>query len=298
MIEPVFNEFSAYPLCDNNVADDRFHKLALLVKHLEVYGIKKVRYENNLSEIRFTKDKSLADYCNEIIRNRNVQNAAKLNEVYLLYGRIKPPFFNEEEPFNPGNIVQATYSYERFDDKGKVERVESEAIGLLSAYLLKSFSIGFDNHTANPCMLKLKYCESKGTKMRLEREVPVICICSEDECSTDAGFIDLMSDQDDLVVKKATSKELNFTLPDHHGTKDCREHGKELLKTDYVKAILSSRSFDSSEKSYIHKVNADGSIEVRLYWTEAGYGLLVSTSAENIVQAHWVAKRLKKQYGK
>ena len=37
-------------------------------------------------------------------------------------------------------------------------------------------------------------------------------------------------------------------------------------------------------------------IEVRLTWTKAGYGLCVSTTAENIIQNHWIANLLKKKY--
>lgn len=299
MIEPVFNEFSAYPLCDNDAAGAKFHTLASLIKHLEVYGIKKVRYENNLADIPFTKDKSLGEYCNEILCNRNTTNASTQNEVYMLYGRIKPPFIKDDESFEPGDIAQATCTYETVNSKGESEMIEADAVSLLSAYLLETFSIGFDNNTETPFKLKLKYKESKDSKIQtVEKEVSVICVCTEEDCSTNKDFIDLLSNQADLQVKKADVKELNFTLPGHHGTKECKEHGKELLRLDYVKAILSSRAFNSGEKKYIHKINPDGSIEVRLYWTEDGYGLLISTSAENIVQAHWIAKYLNDRYGK
>lgn len=300
MIEPIFNEFSSFPLCRDGIeSEERFNTLIHLIRNLEQFGIKKVRYENSINDIPFNSSSTLGEYCSNIIRNRTKGNANLQNDALFLYSRIKKPFIKEEESvLFPDTISQTQYV--RLDNENQVYTVvEENPLSISSAYFLNSFMIGFDNNVEKHLLLKLFYStkNTKGDIYNDSKIIKIVCVCKTEECFTNMEFIELLASQDDLPVPIADHKETKINIPDHHGTKECKEHGKELLANPYVKEILSSRGFDSSEKCYIHKVNQDGSIEIRLYWTSKGYGLLVSTSAQNIVQAYWIAQMLNKKYG-
>lgn len=111
-------------------------------------------------------------------------------------------------------------------------------------------------------------------------------------------FIKLMASQKDLIVPVVdkSEKQRESSVPSHHGAKECNEHGDELLESPYVKRILNSLHFDSSDKNYISRINEDLSIEIRLHWTTRGHGIVISTSAKDLVQAHWIANLLKEKY--
>lgn len=296
MIEPVFNEFSAQPLCaDGEAADSRFKTLVNLIRYLGGYGMKRVRYENSIGDIPFTVTGTLGDYCSKIRQNRSAQNAARLNEVYFLYGKIKPPFFNESEKSFPNNLKKTVL----LDSDNGSELIENP-LSLMSAHFLGSFSIGFDNQVKSPLKLRLSFSKMINGKKENEysKDVELICVTNKEACLKDKQFINLIASQEDLPIPIPNSKKSEFTLPDHHGAKECAEHGKELLNTPYVTDILSTRAFKAGDSEYISKINDDGSIEVRLYWTNAGYGLLISTSGTDIIQTTWIANQLNKKFGK
>ena len=298
MIEPVFNEFSAYPLCDSQiVSDSRFITLVELIKHLERYGIKRVRYESSIHDIPFTTQKSLGVYCNDIINNRPA-NAAKLNYVYYLFSRIKPPFINDAENVFPDNIEKATYY--RVADDGHEEVISENPISLLAASFLKSFTIGFDNNTDSSLQLRLFFRsrENCGRSKTYTKDINLICVSTKESCLSNSRFIEFLASQEDLQVPLPKDKKSSFNLPEHHGQKECKSHGEDLLKNPYVKDILTTRKFNGGESDYISKVYHDGRIEVRLYWTHSGYGLLIATSGEDIVQTTWIANQLNKAFGK
>lgn len=291
MIEPTFNECSAIPVCNTQEeAARRFDVLIKLLKHLKCYGIKHVRHEDSIYDIPFFKEMSLGDFCDSLRDKKNYSNERE--SAFFLYAVMEAPYSTNNNPCIPP------------ENLGSVECRDASIgtgipLGLLAAYVLKSFSVGFDNNVSPFYELELSFSLCEDSEKLDEKKVRVVCVSKENDCCNNLGFIELLSSQSDLNVKQVEvfEKDQNISLPQHHGLDECKKHAKELLSLPYVKGILSSRPFNSRENNYIHRINPDGSIEVRLYWTKAGYGLLVSTSAENIVQAHWIAKYLEKKYG-
>lgn len=291
MIEPTFNECSAIPVCNTQEeAARRFDALIKLLKHLKCYGIKHVRHEDSIYDIPFFNEMTLGAFCDSLRAAQNYSNERE--NAFFLYAVIDAPYSLNNNPCIPPENLKDVKCNDGSIGTGI-------PLGLLAAYVLKSFSIGFDNNVSPYYELDLLFSSCKDSEKLDEKKVRVACVSKESDCCNNVDFIKLLSSQSDLKVKQvdASEKNWNISLPQHHGLDECEKHAKELLTLPYVKGILSSRSFNSSENSYIHKIHPDGSIEVRLYWTKAGYGLWVSTSAENIVQAHWIAKYLEKKYG-
>lgn len=289
MIEPCFNELSVEPLClTEDEVSKRVLTFARLLSHLHKYGIRKVRYENGIEDTLLCTDFTLRDYCLKFLKSRNPKDAQDRKNVETLLAMIRKPYMNEmEEP-----------SFNRYDDVKYVEgEVEKDCMGLYVAHLLDSFSVGFDNGVSSPCRLKLIKKNKEG-EVKTEY-ANIAFITSEEQCILDKAFIDIMSSQQMTVsaIEKSEDQK-KFTLPIHHGIKECQAHGELLMDDPYVKDILVSIPFDSSERNYIHDVLPDGAIEVRLYWTKKGYGLRISTTAKDVVEGWWIAKRLNSKYGK
>lgn len=289
MIEPCFNELSVEPLCVT--AEDvskRVLVFAHLLAHLHKYGIRKVRYENGIEDILLSTDYTLRDYCVKFLKSHDPKDAQDRKNVETLLSMIRKPYLNDtEEPaFNNYDDVK----YEDGED-------EKDCMGLYVAHLLGSFSVGFDSGISSPCRLKLTKKNTDGTVWT--EYANIAFVSNKEQCIIDKAFIEIMSNQPMTVdaVDKSTSKK-TFSLPVHHGLKECKEHGTLLLEDAYVKDILVSIPFDSSEKKYIHDVLPDGSIEIRLYWTKKGYGLRISTSAKDIVEGWWIAKHLEQKIRK
>ncbi len=282
MIEPCFNELSTkHHLCNTREeVDSCVTTFVNLLKELEQFGVKRLRYEGYFSDITLQNGYTLCDYCN-IPQNKNHRE--------FLYSHMRRPYMNEEEeePFY-------TYSDYKFVTKDKQR---FDCIGLYVSYITKSFSIGFnmglfkDDRHIN-CNLSL----SQDNK---EQTATVCCLTLPRHIDTDS-FVELMSEQKDLPVPlcEIRPQDKKIRLPNHHGKDECEAHAKKLVKCKYVREILNSIDFAPSEKDYIHKVHDDNIIEIRLTKTKGGYGLCVSTTANNKIQNHWIAKHLKNNFEK
>ncbi len=281
MLEPCFNELSVQPLClTDDEVKNRVSTLSKLLSKLRSYGIKSIRIENGLADILLKKDFNLFQYCIQ------AHSSEERNQANMFYSMFHPPYLPEEK-----EDLLSTYS----DVKHMTESGdEINCYGLYIAHLLKSFAIGLDTGIKSPC--KLKLIQKEQTTLKIEE---IIHLSKIEQFYQDERFANFMSNQPIIGVKEvdSTNKRTDVNVPQHHGKKECTEHGKELLQNPYVKGILTSIDWNSSEKEYIHKVNSDGSIEVRLHWTKKGYGLRISTTATDLVEAYWVAKRLNEKYG-
>lgn len=278
MIEPCFNELSIYPLCTTD--EDMEQRLATfvnLLKEIKKYGIKKVRYESSFHDIKLKENCSLQDYCNQASTSQERDRAS------FLYSTLRRPYLDEDKE-------ELFYIYDNCELEDGDET--KNCMGMYVAALMKSFAVGFNsvNQATHP---KLYLYKNTGTV-----EIREICCLSLPEHTNIQEFIDLMSAQSDLPVPKSTleANQKKKHLSVHHGKHECNEHAEQLLKNPYVNEILNTIDFNPKETSYIHNVKAPNLIEVRLIWTKAGYGLCVSTTAENIIQNHWIANLLKKQY--
>lgn len=291
MLEPSFNELSIHPLCETDAeVHCRISALSKLLSKLRYYGIKTIRIENGLSDILLKDDFNLSDYCSNSQHNYNGSTPEARTIAQLFYSMFRAPYLSDDN-----EDIVASYSDVKYVDIGGKEH---DCYGLYIAHLLKSFAIGLDTGVKSPCKIKLI---RRGISSESEiSEIDIIHLSNIEQLNTDMNFADLMSNQPEFSVKPVSSSEkhTNFTLPSHHGKNICYQHGKRLLEDPYIKDILTSIEWNSSEREYIHKIYPDGSIDIRLYNTSKGYGLRISTSANDLVETYWVAKHINARYGK
>lgn len=278
MIEPCFNELSIFPLCTTDEdMDKRLATFVDLLKEIKQYGIKRVRYENSFSDIKLKEDYSLLDYCNK------ASTSEERDRRHFFYATMRRPYLDEEKE-------ELFYAYDKCELEDGDER--KDCMGMYVAAITKSFAVGFNTENQQT---SYKLHLQKNTEIEEVRDILNLTL---PEHTHIPQFIELMSVQEDLPVPKSSlvANQKRKHLSDHHGKKECDSHAKQLLESPYIHEVLNTIDFDPTEVSYIHKVKAPNLIEVRLIWTKAGYGLCISTTAENIIQNHWIANLLRKQY--
>lgn len=205
---------------------------------------------------------------------------------------IRKPYLKDNEESCFGDFDEVKYCS---DENNGTWR---DCYGLYIAFLLKSFTISFDGAISSTCKLKLikNKTENSNIVVDFEKIVDIANISNENQLDTDEFIIHTLSGKEINVPKAGVNKAQTFTLPSHHGIKECTQHGKELLQNPYVVDILNSIPFNSTETQYIHNVCSDGIIEVRLHRTKVGYGLKIATSAQDIIEAWWIAKHLQNHF--
>ncbi len=293
LTDPCFNELSVFPLCTNDVeVRTRIETFISLLRRLKKYGFTKLRCEHGLSDFKLTETISISDYSQSALVKGNHDNKDRNNALFL-FSFVRKPYLNDKEESFFG-LFDEVKSCLNEDDNEWID-----CYGLYIAYLLKSFVVSFDTVTDNPCKLKLIKNKINNGSIVVDSEkiVSIANISNESQLENDELIIQTLSEQDINVSEAGKNKALKFTIPSHHGKKECMKHGKELLKIPYVVDILNSIPFDPSEKQYIHKVHPNGNIEVRLHWTKRGYGLIIATSANDIIEAWRIAKELQRHFG-
>lgn len=294
LAEPCFNELSVFPLCTSDAeVIERIDAFVALLHRLGRYGFKKIRCEHGLSDLRLTEDQTLYEYCQTAYSKDNKDRKSR-NNAEFLWTFIRKPYLKDDEESEFGNFDEVKYCV----DKDK--NTWCDCYGFYAAYLLNSFVVSFNMKVSNPCKLKLIKYKKEQDKFVIDslKIVEIANVSNVEQLDNDDYVIDTLSEKD-LKVPKASAdeKQMEFTLPTHHGKKECMSHGKLLLQSPYVIKILNSIDFDSSERHYIHRVQSDGIIEVRLHRTKMGYGLMIATTARDIIETRWVAKKLDETYG-
>lgn len=291
LADPCFNELSIFPLCTNDAeVRSRIETFISLLRRLKKYGFSKLRCEHGLRDFKLTDTMSLYDYCQTSHSNSNSKDR---DNAAFLFTFIRRPYLKDNEESCFGDFDEVKYCSD--ENNG----TWCDCYGLYIAFLLESFTISFDGAIPSTCKLKLIKNKTENSNIVVDSEkiVEIANISNENQLDTDEFIIHTLSGKEINVPKAGVNKTQTFTLPSHHGIKECRRHGRELLQNPYVVDVINSIDFDSKEKQYIHKIHPDGKIEVRLHWTKIGYGLIISTSAQDIIEARWIAKHLQKRFG-
>lgn len=292
LTDPCFNELSVFPLCTNDAeVHTRIETFVSLLRRLRKYGFVKLRSEHGLSDFKLTETMSLFEYCQLAFTKDNPNKKDRDNAIFL-FTFVRKPYLKDNEESNFGDYDEVKYCSD------EVKNTWRNCYGFYIAYILNSFAVSFDVPITNPCQLKLIRNKIVNTKIVVDSEqiVEIANVSNVNQLDNDGFIIHALSEKEINVPKAGSNKVHTFTLPSHHGIKECQQHGEMLLQSPYVVDILNSIPFDSSEKQYIHNVYPDGIIEVRLHWTKAGYGLKIATSAQDIIEAWWIAKNLQHRF--
>lgn len=83
---------------------------------------------------------------------------------------------------------------------------------------------------------------------------------------------------------------------DDHGREVIDAFARQLVRNEFVVAVINSIEWDSGCNHFIDDVRSDGVIYVRMHWKSKGYGLAVKTTARGVPQTMLVANELKRKF--
>lgn len=278
-MEACFNELSIHPHCaDLEEVNERVDSYVQVVKETIKLVPKKIRYEHGLSNVWLMEDLSLAQYC----FNKNNKNKGD-----FLISCVKKPYIEE------GSEIEERFT--EYDDvnlkKGEAEVVS--CYGFYAAFLYGSFCVGFhsDSFWAKSLFtLQL-------TKEKSITEAPILCISKCEDFKNDL-FIDWAINNIPIQVPQTliSPQEKTVSIRDDHGKDVLEKFANRLRSIPYIISVINSLSFNPQEKKFIRNVYDDGKIEIVLIETDKGFGVIVQTTATNMLETKWVAKYLREYF--
>ena len=132
-----------------------------------------------------------------------------------------------------------------------------------------------------------------------------ICITAEDQIDTSKVQTWIAGNRKFADVPKPVPCELpyeqrrqpSFNVP-HHENEKLKAFSDKIVRHAYVRGVVGTLPFESTTSRFILKCYEDGTIDVRLHWTETGCGLKVQTQGKGLRQTEYIAQLLSKQFDK
>ncbi len=279
VMEVCFNELSVEPYCTNGEEiDRRVGEYVQVVKAALELGAKKIRYEHGLGSVSLTEEISLAQYCFDKRNN-------KIWSDFLL-SCVKKPYIED------GSETEVDFiSYD--DVKLKKNDTFLDCFGLYSAYLYKSYCIGFCSED----FWRNVFFTLRLVKGRKITEQQIVCI-SEEGAFNEEPFAEWCINNISIPVLESNllpcKKEIK--LRDDHGKDKLMVFAERLVQSPYIKKVIGSLPFNPTETKFIHNLYNDGRIELVLTDTDQGLGLVVQTTGRNLLETKWIAKYLMKKF--
>lgn len=103
-----------------------------------------------------------------------------------------------------------------------------------------------------------------------------------------------------IILQKSTIpvEQKKFHVRSDHGTDVLKEFWNKVKNCEYVEACINSLPWNSSDKELIRDIKPNGQIELVLYWTDKGLGMVIQTTGRNIRETQKIADIIAEKYSK
>lgn len=85
---------------------------------------------------------------------------------------------------------------------------------------------------------------------------------------------------------------------DHHGNDKLEVFARKLFRSRYVKEVINNIDFSPTAVNLIKEKYTDGTIDIVLYWEDAGYGMKIQTTGRNYRETEAIAEIIRKNFDK
>lgn len=142
-------------------------------------------------------------------------------------------------------------------------------------------------------------------RVTLEDEEPVLvealCVTAEKQIETSRvlGWIAAQRDFENVgLPEKCTLKpeEKHIKVQMHHGRDEMMAFAEKLCRHPLIQGVIDNIAFDSTTNRFVLNCYDDGVVDLRMHWTERGYGLKVQTTARGLPQTQLVADVLREKF--
>lgn len=286
-MDAYFNELSCYPLADSkDDLETRINSLATFLAAAKYQGFNVVRcHDRGISDIRLSKDITLADYVNMHLRD---------TRCMLICSMFKAPYFlpnsPEEERYIVGNYFHSYKKDSHFS--------QEEIYGLAAAYLNKSLGVNLRSSDYWSDNKEYELIEVIDGKKRL---VKVLAFSSPEDFNS-AYYEDWLvtntpAEFEDCKIP--SDKKICNLSSDHHGNSELKSFAKtRLFNLPYITKVVTSLPYNPHCRTFVSDCHTETKrLEVVLHWTEKGYSMLVQTTARTVIELKQIAVELEKMFG-
>lgn len=286
-MELIFNEISFKPYSNSIELKEKFLEMLKLYREL------KDKY--NLKNLLFPSETSTYEVLNEHTKFINwVQSLDRTSKDIILSVVNKRPY--TEEILND-NEQDTTSKY--YYENTEISIEQEYCIGLGICHSKGRIAISLNNHKCwNSHIITFKKILDNDFNTQ---PVNVYNICkSEQELNRELLHrLEYYNKDLQLVETNVLPKNKEVKLSgDHHGNNKLREFAQKLLQNKYVKQVINNIDFSPNCSNLIKRVYDDGTIDIVLYWEDAGYGMKIQTTGRNYRETEAIAEILKKEFDK
>lgn len=276
-----FNELTLNPYCDDSQdAESRVRQYVDLIRALHLhYGVKLVRYHENMVNMALTENMSMQQYC-EKYRHSVLSS--------ILLSTFTMPQIDENDEDVLGRYCDTQVTVEK-------EGRSVAAHGFNAAYCQGTFCIGFESEEFwSKCLYSITVISGRSTK-----SIEWASLSNKVHLS-DAGFEIWSRGLSPVELSRSLRcvEDKELSLRDDHGKDVLMKHAEKLLNCEYVDGVVNSLPFNPRYGRYIYKIYDNGQIYVVLHWTDKGYGLVLQTTGRNIRETEKIADIIEQRYGR
>lgn len=282
-MELVFNELSFKPYIGNEVLFK-----TKFIEMLNTYGqLKETFGITNLLFPRTTFNLNVSESSTFIQWASSLTNTSEKNKILAL---IRTPF-SEDILENSEQNKMNKYYYENLEIHIKAEY----CIGLVICYAKEKIAISLHSHNCwKPHTISFKEIIDEDFKTT---DVNVYNVCKSEELNEKLSqkllyYSELQLKETDIEPE---SKKIKLS-GDHHGNNKLKAFAKRILRSKYVLEVINNIDFSPKAVNLIKEIYSDGTIDIVLYWEDAGYGMKIQTTGRNYRETNEIAKILKNEF--
>lgn len=283
-MELIFNELSFKPYIGDEVLfKNKF--IAMLKKYgylKEAYGITNLLFPKATFNLNISKDLTFIQWASSLT------NRSEKNKILAL---IRTPF--SEDILEDGEQNKTSkYYYENVEIP--IER--EYCIGLGICHAKERISISFNSHNCwKPHIISFKEIIDDDFNTR---NVEVYNVCeTEQELNDDLYKKLLYYGELELIETDIEPENKKIKLSgDHHGKNKLKAFAKRLLENRYVLGVINSIDFSPNAVNLIKDKYSDGTIDIVLYWEDAGYGMKIQTTGRNYRETEAIADIIREEF--
>jgi hypothetical protein len=282
-MELFYNELSQVPVSNNKyLANQKVTRFIDCYKTILPKGFSHIRFSKQFHEIEIAGGYTLANWLNE---------TSQRNYKDLILGARTFPFIKADDVWAEDEYIKHQFFFENIDPP--FER--SECMGLAAAQIYDSISISF---SGTPIWEKNALNISKVNEETQSSDVLEVTNIFSADCSENEVIKLFIERVSEIVLIPSNLQPLEKTIQfrDDHGTDVLNAFARRIRNSPYVSGIVNSLPWNSQSSNFIRRVYPTGLIEVVLYWTDNGLGMVIQTTGRNLRETEEIARLLEEEY--
>ncbi|SFS97810.1 hypothetical protein SAMN05216365_13742 [Porphyromonadaceae bacterium NLAE-zl-C104] len=285
-MELIFNELSFRPHLRNGILlKDKFLEM------LHIFGELKDKF--GLERLLIPKETFTYKVSAETTFIQWVSSLTNTSDKNKILSFIRTPF-SEDILENDEQAETGKYYYEN----PEVDINQEYCVGLSICHAKDRVAISLHSHRCwEPYLVPLKKILDENFNTR---NVEVFNVCNSgtrlaEDLSQKLQYYGKL----ELIETDIPPENKKVKLSgDHHGNDKLKVFARKLLRSKYVKEIINNIDFSPTTVNLIKEKYADGTIDIVLYWEDAGYGMKIQTTGRNYRETEAIAEIIRKEFDK